>query len=184
MNLLYDVFSELQEQEKTHGREAPCVFVLEIDDILRRLFTGLDGQNVHHRPLALISQMLFHRHTGGDFHPVTVLVVLQSHALGYKAKELHIIFTADHSETAGAVRAGIFLGVAHQQLHMDFLAGPTVGVIHHIHIPDTEILVGNVDQCLLQIEGAYVAVVVILTAGLILQVDVGAAIDHAKIALA
>lgn len=37
---------------------------------------GGNGQHMHHRALAFVGVVGFHRHPGGDLHPVPVLVVL------------------------------------------------------------------------------------------------------------
>ena len=53
-------------------------------DLVGGLFTGLDGDDVHYRALALVGRVIFQSHTGFDFHPVPVLVLIQIHALGHQ----------------------------------------------------------------------------------------------------
>ena len=51
------------------------------------------------------------------------------------------------------MNAGIFLGVAHHQFHVHQLARIAVRVVHHIYIPHAVIVIGNVDDFLIQIKG-------------------------------
>ena len=139
---------------------------------------------MHYRALALVGRVIFQSHTGFDFHPVPVLVLIQIHALGHQTQELHIIFTADHGEPSGAVGTGILLGVAHEQLHVNGFPCPAVRVIHYVHIPDTVVIVRNVDHRLVQIKGADLTVVVVLAVAVqIFQIDVRPAVHHPQIPL-
>ena len=80
---------------------------------------------------------------------------------------------------------GVLLGMAHNELRVDQLAQIAVGVIHDVHVPDTEILVGNFNHILIHVEGALVAGEVILAVAVVVfQEDVGAAVHHAQIAAA
>ena len=118
------------------------------------LFARAQREDVHHRPLALVGLVLLHRHFGGDLDPVPVLQGIQPVASGDEPQELHVVLTADHGEAAGAVDAGVLLGVAHEKLHADLLPRPAVRVVHHVHIPHAEIVVRYVDDVLGQVEGA------------------------------
>ena len=139
---------------------------------------------MHYRALALVGRVIFQSHTGFDFHPVPVLVLIQIHALGHQTQELHVIFTADHGEPSGAVGTGILLGVAHEQLHVNGFPCPAVRVIHHVHIPDTVVIVRNVDHRLVQIKWTDLTVVVVLAVAIqIFQIDVRPAVHHPQIPL-
>ena len=58
-------------------------------------------------------------------------------------------------------------------------------VVHDVHIPDAEVLVRDVQHLRRQVEGAGVAVVVVLAGAVLhLQVDVRPAVHHAEVPLA
>ena len=73
--------------------------------------------------------MVFHGHTGLHLYPVPVFVLGKVHTLCHKTEELYICLAADHGKAAGAMGAGVLLGVAHEQLHVNGLARPAVGVV-------------------------------------------------------
>ena len=80
--------------------------------------------------------------------------------------------------------ARVLLGVAHDKLHVDHLARPAVRVIHHVHIPHTEVVIRHVDQVLAQVEGALVAGEVVLAGAVLhLQVNVSPTVHHPKVPL-
>ena len=75
--------------------------------------------------------------------------------------------------------------MAHDELHVDGFPRPAVRVVHDVHIPDAEIVVGNVDDLLLQVKGAGIVIVVVLAGAVLhLQIDVRPAVHHAEVPLA
>ena len=128
--------------------------------------------------------MVFHGHTGLHLYPVPVFVLGKVHTLCHKTEELYICLAADHGKAAGAMGAGVLLGVAHEQLHVNGLARPAVGVVHNVHIPHAVIVVRNVNDLLVQVKGTDLTVVVVLAvAVIVLQIDVRTAVHHPQIPL-
>ena len=67
---------------------------------------------------------------------------------------------------------------------MDQFAVVALRMVHHIHIPDAEIVVRDVDDLLIKVEGALVAGEVVLAGAVhIFQIDVRPAVHHPEIPL-
>ena len=134
---------------------------------------------MHHRPSSLVGGVLLYRHAGRNLDPVPVLILAQAHTLGDQPQELHVVFAADHGEAARTVDAGVLLGVAHDEFHVDHFPRPAVRVVHDVHIPHAEIIVRDVDQVLFQIKRTLVSGEVVLAgAVLVFQVNVCPAVHH------
>ena len=72
--------------------------------------------------------------------------------------------------------------MAHNELHVQHFARVALRMVHHIHIPNAEVLVGNVDDLLVQVKGTFVTGEVILAGAVhIFQINVSPTVDHAQV---